>query len=444
MLTEMQKKLNEITKVESWDGILERQRKRVDYNSIRLLPFTYNCNWSVEHIAREIKQGEKYKRYPHVILKDGETIPLVGFYASYKHSLNDRITFMKYGKFINKFYPDKFDNKTIAQWSNDYAEEFGASVLHFARTGKDIVRVYENGPNSCMGKKRMQLQTSSDSASDPTIVQLWSKAYAGRRTRFFDLDDKGDLHPCMVYANWDEPLDLSVAYCVSANNPKKIVARAVAWESRKTYSTVYGSSSNSDYRLNPLLNALGFEQSANFQGARLRRVEFNNQFIMPYLDLGDNMRRACYDNGNYLIIDSSEGTIDCDTINGLGACNRNPCHCCDDDAGPDYYLDHLSNRICHNCMSDSYFCCEGCDEYHHDSSNYSNTDNGIYCESCSSEYLKECFYCNESHHTNGMGSFNLERICHNCITEKSLIFTGFRTRKLGRAIYVNRINGENE
>tara|TARA_R100001244_G_scaffold23488_2_gene24141 strand:- start:547 stop:2001 length:1455 start_codon:yes stop_codon:yes gene_type:complete len=433
------KYLNEKSPVETSEAFFNRQNHRLDYRSIDVVPF-YSNGWSREQDVIEGVKGERYKRYPHISLKENEKLPMIGFYQSFKHALMDRLTFMKYGRYVKKFYPDQFNDLELAEKANQYNEDYGRVVLNFARTGKEIVDVYKRGPNSCMGKHEMQLQTPSGSSKDKTVVQLWSKAYCNRYPRYFDLDPEGLLHPVMVYSNWNSPLDLSIAYTISANNEDRIVSRTLCNEERMSFGCVYGSSSNGDRFLVPLLHDKGFEQSYDFTGCRLRKIKYNNNFVVPYLDLGESCRRVEELDDDYLIIDP-DGSIECESVNGLGYQSRNDCGCCGERCDPHYYEDHNGRNICSSCRGEYYFECFACDcLFHHDRGSETYEDhNGydmVYCLSCYGNNFKECGYCSEDHHTNAMGSYNLERICKPCISEKGLIDSGYVTRKLNRRIFL--------
>ena len=416
--------------VESYESMRGRENLRFRNGLQKYVPLIR------EYLSdREItdKDGKVFKRFPFISLKEGDSIPLVGYIASYKHGLQDRKTFMKFGRYIKKFYPGQYSDKELEKHSAEYSEKNGAFNLLFARTSAEIQKVYQSGPPSCMSKHPLQLNNSDD---------LWHPDYDGDRHRYYNLDADGLLHPVQAYGEVNGPLDLSVAYITSVFNPDKIVTRAVCWESKKVYLTVYGSSSNGDHRLVPALKKLGFKQTDQLQGARLRKIMFQNNYVVPYLDI--NSRRVT-DTGKYLVIDY-DGEIVCESIDGIGMLNNANCFSCDCNMGNDEgYNDNNGNLYCDNCRAEYLYCCTWCDEYF----NYNNVTahywegEGDVCNNCYLQEFKTCKQseCNNIGTKDSMGSWNLVRTCNSCILINGLTYTGYKTIELGRPIYV-KLNEE--
>jgi len=420
---------NETRIVESYEGMRTRDRNRIQCEGEQRVPLIYN---ELDDPCLCDKEGNNFKRFPIVSLKEGDSIPLIKYYANYQQALKDRRTFMRFGRYINKFYPDRYSSKELEGFSADYNKQFGAYTLLFARTSDEILQVYLNGPNSCMSKHPLQLNVSSDETT-----QLWHPGYKGGAHRYFQLDDEGLLHPVKAYGDIGKPLDLSVAYIQSNFDKEKIVARCVCWEKEKIYNTVYGSSSN-DFRLVPALKKLGFTQSyARFEGARLQRIPFKDNFVLPYLDLNN---RYCRDDGEYIVIDS-HGEINCESVNGLAIMDNDYCYSCEDRVhSDDAYSDQNGNLFCIGCRDDCLTLCCWCDNYiHNDNTQFHFWQNeGDVCHNCFTNDFKTCQLpgCDNIGTNNSMVSYNFYRTCHSCVRHNGFIDTGFKTVQLNRPIFI--------
>lgn len=251
------------------------------------------------------------KHFAHVAKSDPSKIAFVEDDAKGRA---DRITVMKPGRFLTKFFSDVLTPEEIGDLANRFIARSKPGTLHFAKTADEIERVYLEGPSSCMAHDASDYQSSE--------------------------------HPVRVYAAGD----LQVAYIVRGD----ITARAVVWPEKKIYGRIYGDAD----RLRPALEKEGYTEGY-LTGARLLRIEDDGYLICPYLD-GDCTVR---DEGDYLVIG---GDIDADSTSGLIEDYRISCECCGDRINPhrdDYsyvQVDRWGNQevYCSHCEENRTVYCE--------------------------------------------------------------------------------------
>lgn len=126
--------------------------------------------------------------------------PQVSFYECDEHGLFDRRTTINVGRYVARYFGHLDENvrkRLIAEVDPP------AEVL-FATTRAEILKVYREGPDSCMSM--------------------------GRRAEWEGLP----CHPVEVYAGGD----LAVAHLRNASG--RVSARTVCWPAKKQYGRVYG------------------------------------------------------------------------------------------------------------------------------------------------------------------------------------------------------------
>jgi hypothetical protein len=285
---------------------------------------------------------------------------------------------IKPGRYLSRYFGDVLTAKQIAffaSWQVTGKREttFTSEAdypLAFADEADDIVRVYQNGPNSCMGPRHF--------------------------------DDKH--HPCRVYAAGD----LAIAYLTrTADN--KIVARALVWPKRKAMGRVYPSPDNwsqdgfATYQdsldcqaaLFNRLRDLGYrngDEGRDFNGAKLEKIDHHRHgHVMPYLDNGYQV-----DDGEECWIMRPRGRGDYDCENTDGTLNaeeeeeddRPECDNCgdrmDDDDQNGVYTrcngdgGYRQRTWCDHCTNNNTFRCEGFDETFSNDVEYEEVDGCIY------------------------------------------------------------------
>jgi hypothetical protein len=217
--------------------------------------------------------------FPHLAI-EGE-VPMVAFYASEQHAERERLTKMRPGRYLKRYFGEVLDNEEIERLTAEVTVRAGAMTVRWTQDADEIEEIYVNGPSSCM---------SEDADS-----------YLGH------------CHPSRVYAG----PDLAVAWLGDMDDA---TARCVVWPEKKQYGTIYGDVS----RMRLLLEQQGFEDG-DFYGARFRRIKdrCGNGLIMPYLDFG-----TAYDDGEFLIANEyASGRRSVASSNTCGTTEDNRCSC---------------------------------------------------------------------------------------------------------------------
>lgn len=223
--------------------------------------------WPVEPI---------FIHYAHII-RDETGAKLVRFVASEDHGKRGRLSTIKPGRYLTKFYPE-LDGETVKTMVSDLDKE---TPVHFAVTADEIAHVYKNGPSSCM-------------------------AYP-------DHHYKGHMHPVRVYGD----SDVQCAYMMKAGN---INGRTLVWPAKKLMIRVYGDTR----RLENALKALGYTYGS-LDGARIHAIQDNDSdcYIMPYVDKIDEASLSSC--GKWFILGS--GDYNTQLTNGLTDEKPEGCYC---------------------------------------------------------------------------------------------------------------------
>lgn len=249
----------------------------------------------------------------------------------------DRQLVMSPGRYLNRFFCEHLDNNAIEGWCARLSVQLQEDTLKITQDADEIEEVYAGGPSSCMA------HTACDFGSS--------------------------CHPTRVYAGPDTAL----AYIGSREDAK---ARSVIWPSRKIYTRIYGDVS----RLKLLLEGAGYTEGS-LNGARIRRIEDDDHFVVPYIDAGGDLA----DDGEYLVI--GHGSISCESTTGLA---NDPWYCphCDSDGSP-YDSVYLSGggyeEWCYSCFHNHSTFCE------HNECHYSDDENFItvYADDSSHSIIEE-------------------------------------------------------
>jgi hypothetical protein len=189
------------------------------------------------------------------INRDGD----VEFFAAPEHGMRGRITTMRAGRYLTKYFV-LLPEQIVATW----AAAAAAMSLHvkFAMEADEIEAVYTtpNGPQSCMDHRH------SFNSEHPT------RMYAGH--------------------------GLGIAYIGEPG--KAIRARALVWPNEKRYSRIYGETELLRSALDALDWEDGYTRGTLFIGARMQRKAFPTQgdnverHVLPYLD-GELGVKTCED-----------------------------------------------------------------------------------------------------------------------------------------------------
>jgi hypothetical protein len=199
--------------------------------------------------------------FPHV----SRSAPgMIAYTESEEKGMDNKQTQIKPGRYLEKYLSAeiKLFGVNIKRLVTEFERDYNPHPVFFASTEDDIQWVYETGPESCMSNAEHRSRHG------------WGWPSPGRWPL--------DTHACRTYANGD----LQIAYLTQNDDPKgEVIARALVWPEKKTYSRCYGAESS----LRKELEALGYFPSAPI-GAKIQRkqVDVNGQklFLTPYIDIG--------------------------------------------------------------------------------------------------------------------------------------------------------------
>lgn len=187
--------------------------------------------------------------FAHISEEDPQQI---AFFASEDHAKAWRITRMKPGKYLTRFFGEVLSKKSIAamaEWWRSGTKPVNGKgpALKFASTPDEIVRVYANGPDSCMyGDDCVRVYGAGDLAI----------AY------FEDLDNSG---------------------------VEEVAARCLCRPEKKVFGRCYGEDEDANFLIS-LLRKNGwqsiYEQPTAFDGAKILAERDEHGWVMPYMDHG--------------------------------------------------------------------------------------------------------------------------------------------------------------
>jgi hypothetical protein len=219
------------------------------------------------------------------------------------------------------------------------------------------------------------------------------------------------VHPVRAYASPD------LALAVMRNAKGQTLGRCICWPEKKIYNRIYSDNN----ALNNALKALGYERSGyygvpasrkTFKGARMRKIEKHDYYIMPYID-GPN---GVDDAGDWFTMGGSE--IACERTDGRAYMKEDGpiCEHCEDemDEGDQtrVYLDssrHNYQYWCPHCLGRNAFYCSGYDVHFSNHVDRTDVDDRTY----SLRYVEDnANYC-EYH-----GEWTFERV-HTVITNEN-------------------------
>lgn len=263
-------------------------------------------------------------RWAEHMPRNSDTVKgMLAYYASPAHRIAGRLTPIKPGRYLRRFFGDVMTEPEIEAAALVWANEFAPVPVTITTDADEIEAVYKGGPSSCMTFRHNEYD--------------------------------GSEHPARVYAG----PDLALAY---QGDMRDATSRAVVYPAKKVWMRIYG-----DYaRMEAALLAEGYREGTrqDFEGARMRRIEYGrNTFVMPYLDVCGSFT----DDGDHCIL-SYRGEIDGQSTSGLAGDERCQCSDCGDRYDPEDGGAYVCDRnVCDSCLSSDYFYCEVSDEYYPDS-----------------------------------------------------------------------------
>lgn len=322
--------------------------------------------------------AERDYHYVHLSIKH---IGYVAYTPNDEYGIADRQLRVRPGRYLEQFYPNLEKAQRDAYCAQ--VKAFDGKV-QLATSAADIVRVYVNGPNSCM---------SGHGDEYPVC---------------------GGHHPCEVYGD----SDLAVAYYGPIGKP---TARCVVWPERKIATRIYG-----DATLGCILQSDGYT-FGHLGGATIRRIAIGNgdSWLMPYIDGAAGVTKVNvrtwrlvtadgpYDYG----VKDTEGyigeTISDDEQPTCEYCEQRDCHdtdCC---------------SYCARCCDRRWTCtdCNG-ESFDPDDVNAFEFADGQYCDDCAREHQRTCTVCDETYaelnyhpavrRTRQLNHDAADRVCDSC------------------------------
>ena len=316
--------------------------------------------WSGEY--EPMPKGWKLYNSPDTFPHPSKSEPgKLAYTPSVEYGVQDRQIRSTPGSYLAKFFPIMAPEQ-IQRLALQFAGKYEAIDLKLATEPDDIVRVYKDGPNSCM---------SHDAG-------------------VFD----GHLHPCYVYGAGE----LAVAYL----EPNGIInARALCWPDEAVYGTIYGDIA----RMRSALETAGY-RNGSLSGARILKIENENGngYIMPYID-GYYSVEDC---GDHFTID---GSVPADNTEGTTIAGRLCCECGSHIDEDEMY--HLADREDYACGDCAYHC-EDCGEMH---AAGSMREGESICSWCHDRNYTECEDCNVSVRDEEIMHTEDGTVCPDCMEE---------------------------
>ena len=295
-------------------------------------------------------------------------------------------TQIKVGSYIQQYTQD-MPMLIVREIALEHSKHYAPNEVQFAISADDIVEVYSNGPNSCMGGTDTSGRVSSGK----------------KDASFFHYMSKASCHPVSVFGN----SDISLAYI---KDEDRITARCLVWSDKKLYGRAYGD----DERITSALVALGYT-TGNFNGAKIKHIicENNSEIILPYLDHIQNVEII---DDEWLMI-SRNGSIVGDQTTGLANNYQQECENCEENCSETtevYTEQRYTQSWCQSCRDESAFYCTGLQEYV-DNDEHVSIDGDSYASWYARNNAHYCEYSDE-------WTFN-ETITINCLMPNGRITT---------------------
>lgn len=209
----------------------QREKQKLEDGTYQLVPWreAYNPTDMYEHI-------------------DPNDPTKVRFIANQEDGLQGRYTSMSPGRFIRKYLDNNPYPPDLDKWCASMGLDLTTSPLMVAITAEEIIKVYTEGPHSCMAY----------SIDEPPFQFV-------------------DQHPVSVYGD----SDIAVAYIIRRD---EITARCIIRPDMGIHGRIYGDSA----RLLERLKEFDYiEDWDGFVGAKIRRLhtqDDNKHLILPYID----------------------------------------------------------------------------------------------------------------------------------------------------------------
>jgi len=263
--------------------------------------------------------------------------PKISVWQSLENRDNDRVTAMKPARAFSLMFPE-LDHKAIIQLNDEYLQEFAPRdfTIHVSKEADDFKRAYagEQSPNE-------------------NIDTTPFRKHLAHSCMRYDFDNL-PMHPAEAYASGD----FTIVYALDQND--LVAGRCVVYTAQKPpyAGPVYGVSEQAIDCIEERLKFMGAHtgHDASWIGAKLRRVEYDNGFIGPYLDLTP---QSLLDMDSHLEV-SRMGEIDASQYNGVLGNHHTTCCQCSERLSEDeyWYSEHTSEHYCESCYYDEHVYCD--------------------------------------------------------------------------------------
>lgn len=319
----------------------EREYMRFSSGEYIDLPWTYrgrvrvnSSGVAVWRYPTEDEQTTLGDHYAHLSIKHPG---LIAYTPSDEHGHSDRQITIKPGRYLEQFYGEIFSKENRDRLVAEIKALTGD--LRIARSTADVIRVYRNGPDSCMSHGNDSYETN-------------------------------DIHPVSVYGE----SDLGVAYLGELDDVR---ARCIVWPERKLYGRLYG-----DDALTALLRNNGYTHRSTFGGARVRVIRVDGsrgRYVMPYIDAAESVDLVRDSDAKgtswFVLNDDDDGEYCCKDTDGVTYKLEKPIYCarCGDNR-----VENDGDK-CSDC--DDLISCDSCDRSMSSDDGYGHGDSTL-CERC--------------------------------------------------------------
>jgi hypothetical protein len=263
----------------------------------------------------------------------------ISFYASYRDSLRDRRSETTYGRFARKIFPKATDAE-VEKFSDMLAKKFikRKFILKEGKKRKDFAHAY--------GGRRTETLN--------LVTYSGRKSLANSCMR--DNDWGFDAHPAEVYASGDFTI-----FWLETPEKGLIGGRVVVYfpkDRDPQAGPCYGVCEHSLDLLEQKLKEIGavsYGHGSDWWGAKLLKVEVDDGFLMPYLDLSAEGREE----DGHFILDRKGDLEFCSTEGIIFSTPRCRCYHCDERVDEDYsYHNEDGETFCEDCYHRLYGICE--------------------------------------------------------------------------------------
>lgn len=251
--------------------------------------------------------------FPHGAIRDALKI---AFTPTAEYGRSDRQVVTTLGKFLTKYYADRFSAAEIRDFTTAWRDYHGTDDVMWARTSDEIERVYLNSAvTSCMSHK------------------VEEGCY---RT--------GGIMPVRAYGGGETP----VAYLWREG---RAVSRTLINEPKKHWLRIFG-----DDLLRVKLEKLGYTQGS-LEGAKILKIPYGGGWVVPYIDGDAQCVREIPNDDKHLMVDCGGY---CTSANGFVAeggeeSDMRQCMDCEDEyEDNDMNYSHFhDDYVCRNCIDNN-------------------------------------------------------------------------------------------